>query len=139
MATSLTLSPPALLPSAPFVPFTPSGALLARPNRTQSTSACVHRLCVRANGNGGVDGPTGVQHTPTHCSGASARTGLVRLECPANPSTFVAGQASSAVETCYNDKGDMVKHGEQYIPMGIDTCTQVGLGDGTGGHFGVRQ
>ncbi|KAJ6216429.1 hypothetical protein RDWZM_007586 [Blomia tropicalis] len=34
------------------------------------------------------------------------------------------GQASTGVEICYNDKGDMVKHGEQYIPIGINTCTQ---------------
>nr|XP_027197362.1 GATA zinc finger domain-containing protein 7-like isoform X1 [Dermatophagoides pteronyssinus] len=33
-------------------------------------------------------------------------------------------QPSSGVEICYNDKGDMVKHGEQYVPLGIDTCTQ---------------
>ena len=35
------------------------------------------------------------------------------------------GQASTGMEICYNDKGDVVKHGDQYIPLGIDTCTQV--------------
>ena len=41
--------------------------------------------------------------------------------------TFFAftGQASTGVETCYNDKGDVVKHGEQFIPHGIHMCTHV--------------
>lgn len=38
-------------------------------------------------------------------------------------------QPSTGVEICYNDKGDIVKHGEQYVPLGIDTCTQVCLID----------
>ncbi|XP_054155522.1 integral membrane protein DGCR2/IDD-like isoform X2 [Oppia nitens] len=30
----------------------------------------------------------------------------------------------TGVDMCYNDKGDIVKQGEQYFPLGSDVCTQ---------------
>ncbi|CAG2103953.1 unnamed protein product [Medioppia subpectinata] len=40
-----------------------------------------------------------------------------------NISAYSSGQLTS-VDMCFNDKGEIVKQGEQYFPLGSDICTQ---------------